>query len=743
MDDFENSLPGYELHEMPVEDTLVGTEDWSTEQWDTEFIKTREELKLFLSVRDPLVVLSRTAARLVVESARPSYEADRLQQSYGELAQTLILMNDSGFRPLPTSPSNFVRFWFLLSRHMHAFLRRQSRGGVERDTASHVSRRAQLQTLYYRNLFDRAGCQKTMLGILDKLDKPSRESLGYKISDLFKAMVRILEIIEERFIHYSKNIRDLMEAKSEAGIQEPIKFFCNAYPLAGSVWEKWGGYFTDFEGRRSAAFQMSELGYPWVFKLTREMLDAEFEKEIVDAVYELSARIGDFKKHNPDHIYLNNPTWQKPYVELEDGSLFAAIPQLVFSFPFAVVEQVIKGNQRLKKSYEDAKADYLEAAIEDILKNAMPSAKVYRGVYWDDPSTGKRWENDIVAFVGNYVFVFEAKSGRLKDASRRGAPPSLEDNFNDLFIEPGVQGWRLQNYIDEHGESSSLFLKDGTKITGLGFDRPKVVFRYSVCYEHFASLTSAKYYLKKLGLIQSDTAWAPVLSLGELQMIDRFLDTEVSFVHYLTRRATLEDMVELEGDEQDILSMYLTNGLCFDSAALAGNHLLLANADSFVRVKKVPRQCRTDFEVYGIELSHLWRGIVKELYVNNEQRHRFDIISAILNQLPPAMAEFERRIRRFRRGVPVGDQDLLITKFPVGKRLFVVASYLAKKQPDPEEWQETGRGIVAQFLDEYETVECATFFFLRRTKQTTFDGCSFYRYGRRPEPSGGQIGDSA
>ena len=103
----------------------------------------------------------------------------------------------------------------------------------------------------------------------------------------------------------------------------------------------------------------------------------------------------------------------------------------------------------------------------------------------------------------------------------------------------------------------------------LDLDRPKVVHKFSICIEHFAALTSAKHNLKLLGAIKDENAWAPVLSLG-MMLVWRYLDTEVSFFHYLTRRATLEDVVDFEGDEQDILSMYLINGLSIDSERIAG-----------------------------------------------------------------------------------------------------------------------------------------------------------------------------
>src|SRR5690606_27452969 len=176
----------------------------------------------------------------------------------------------------------------------------------------------------------------------------------------------------------------------------------------------------------------------------RATLEEQFPAAIVDALYDLSLAPGELKDTNPEHIYLNNPIWKKPYIRLANGSLFAALPQLVFSFPFVIMEGLTVGHEKLEVAYEDARADHLEQAVAALLSTAMPSATIYRGVVWDDPNTGKTWENDVVALLGNFIFVFEAKSGRIKDAARRGGDLSLRKNFKELFVEPGEQGWRLQ-----------------------------------------------------------------------------------------------------------------------------------------------------------------------------------------------------------------------------------------------------------------------------------------------------------
>lgn len=482
-----------------------------------------------------------------------------------------------------------------------------------------------------------------------------------------------------------------------------------------------------------AAFQMSEFAHPWIYTLTRTDLDAAFSPPIVEVLCSLAIRPSSLSEINPEHIYLNNPIWRRPYVLLDDGNLFAPLPHLIVSFPFVILESLMEGHRTLESAYESARSDYLEEAITSLVTIAMPSASVYRGVAWDDPDTGQVWENDVVAVVGNFIFIFEAKSGRIKDAARRGGSLSLRKNFNELFVQPGVQSGRLQNYLDTRQKSARLRLKATGQPIDLNLDKPKVVFTFSICIEHFASLTSARHYLKELGLVSEQTPWAPVLSLGDLHMIVRFLDSEVSLIHYLTRRATLEQILDFEGDEQDILSAYLTNGLWANQEALDGRRIVFFASDSLVRRPKTSRADRTVVELHGISLSPLWEAVLRELYRDDAQRHRFDIINVILNQMPPQLAELERKIRRFRRGVPSPEGDVSYVTFPIGSKVFALAIHLLKKLPDRQEWHEMGRNVAADLMPEAGSVECAVFLFVRRSRHTTFDGASFYRFIRQPQ----------
>jgi hypothetical protein len=731
MVDLEKGLPGFAPYELAEPPELAGTSDWGNEEWQAEFEATCKKLSNFLSLRDPFVVLARTAVRFHLQLPTQTDGVDQIEQVAVEITQALLLLTGARRRTIPTSPGSFVRYWPALNRNIHAFLNKQ-RVDEEEDIARSVAHRARVQTVYYRNHFSKEGCEQTMAAILGRVDAQSETALGYRLSDLYSAFSRIKDLIDARLLAFFEHVAAACRPTSRDRVVEAINFFRSCYPLADRTWRNRTERFVELEELGAAAFQLSELAYPWAFTLGRELLEEEFATPVVDALYELALRPDDVADISPEHIYLGNPIWRQPFIALDDGGLFVALPQLAYSFPFAIIEHLIAGHEALETAYEKARSDYLENAIVDLIKTGMPSATVYRGVCWDDPESGKRYENDVVAIVGNFAFLFEAKSGRIKDAARRGGTVSLTKSFKELFVEPAEQAGRLQRYLETHGEKARLWLKAGGDID-LKLDRPKVFFTFSVCIEHFAALTSAKHYLKALGLVAEDTGWSPVLSIGELQMIMRFLDSEVAIIHYLTRRATLEQVLDFYGDEQDILSTYLTNGLWVDSEAVAGGKVVFINSDGPVRQEKIPRADRSEVDVFGISLSPMWAAIVRELYRDKSNRHRFDAINAILNQLPPALADIEKRVRKFRRGEPTKGEDVAFVKYAVGNKEFAVGAFLMKKMVPADEWQEAGRSLVGMLMSDGGGVECATFLFLRKSKRTTHDGMSFYRYIQRPK----------
>jgi hypothetical protein len=122
--------------------------------------------------------------------------------------------------------------------------------------------------------------------------------------------------------------------------------------------------------------------------------------------------------------------------------------------------------------------------------------------------------------------------------------------------------------------------------------------------------------------------------------------------------------------------------------------------------------------------------MIQEIYEDMNLPHRFDAIQAILNQDPPALREFERRIRNWRRGKGLKN-DLLVCKYDVGNQTFVVAINVMRRAPDEDEWRERGRDIALTCASALGVTDCLVLLFLPKSKEETYDGIAFFRLGRR------------
>jgi hypothetical protein len=735
-DQIETALFGYATTTLAQPVEFEGTEGWSAHQWQHEYERSSAWIQVFIAARDPYVVLARTAFLHLLNGSNSQIgpvSSGCIEQAEVELTQALLLFQEQQPKAVPTSPQNFVRYWTKLRRHVRSFIQKQTRDYDLASVEEEVQRTARLQTLCLRNLFTRANCEAVTRPLLARMDQSSEEAFGFKIKDVFEAMFHVTDLVATRAQIFTKNIHDLRRANNKQEIQNIIDFFVRCYPLAEAVWRKLDSNTLSIEHLRYAGLQLSELAYPWIFTVDKATLDDKFCPKIVSALFSRAIPIGGLAGDKLEHIYLNNPVWKKPYVFLNDRQLFVPLCLSVYSFPFLIIEDLIGTNTQLKRSYETARAKQLEAEVISLLAVAMPSADIFTNVIWTDPDTGKEYENDVVAFLGNCIFVFEIKSGRIQDVARRGGKDSLKTHFRELYIEPGLQGWRLQNYLDRYCGCAVLRRKQCKSIIQCQIDRPKAIYRYSVCFENFTNIASSKHFLKHLGLLDEIAKWAPLFTLGDLQLMSQYLDSELSFQHYLTRRQNVDDVINFNGDEKDILSIYLTNGLWMDAAKLGDERISFAQIDGPVRQKKVPRLNRTEADLVGPRLPPLWLAITREIYRKTDQRHRFDIVNAILNQGRPDLAFLEKTVRRFRRGVRHNGDDVMVVKYDVGARRYILACYLAKSIPMESERESMIRGVAMQFKENFQFVECAAFIFLRRSKQDTFDSVSFGRYGFKPE----------
>lgn len=720
LDSIEHAIPGFGFSEHGEQATAHLQDSDSS---DT-FAKTSAHLRNFLSGRDSVAFLARTGLHLFFQFAKDPTEdsSEGLQQSSAELLQTIALTLPCG-PELPTSPRNMVRGWELAERNIHAYVGSAIASGPRLDAAERVSRQARIQTLFYRNIFSSEDAQEIVPALFSYMDQVSQSRLGYQLSDVARALFRFLQLVQDRLDAFRS-----VSAGFLAGRVDPkaIKLLTESSELCRRAWRFANQERADPKYLAWAAFQVSELAWGPVFTFVRAELETLFGGKVTGALFSASIAFGELTGIETGSIYLDSPIRRRPFIRLSDDALFLPFPAMLVSFPFAIIEGLFEDDEVLSGAYSAARTRYLEDATAKLIGISLPSADLYRSVHWTDQDTGKDYENDLLAKLGNHIFLFEAKSGKVNAASRRGGERSLRKNFKRLYVEPGQQAARLETLLSR-GKSAEPLLHDAAgKPIPIDLSKPAIINSFGVCIEHFASITSTRRNFEEMGLIAPADPWSPIFSIGELRMLTTYLDSEVSFFHYLTRRPVIERQLAFNGDEQDLLSLYITNGFLVDSDKLKDMTVFFNRADTPVRGYKAARADRRTFDTPGLQLPSYWRRLAVEIYAG-DTRHRFDMIEAIFNQHPGTLKGMEERARRWNSGMGRATQDPMFAFVELGSRIFAVALTL-ERDPyfDASIWHEHARDIAKFVKVKTGATDCLVILRVRKSK-AAFDAVSFFR----------------
>lgn len=269
----------------------------------------------------------------------------------------------------------------------------------------------------------------------------------------------------------------------------------------------------------------------------------------------ISLAPGSLAEARTDHLFLGNPIWEAPGVNLGDA-FFMPMPQAVFSHIHRIMER-LANVAGLKEPLEQARSDYLQNKLEATLRSALPGAAITPGAKWkvDD----QEFETDFLAVLDRTVIAAEAKSNRLTPEGLRGAPARVKRHVQDMMLHPSVQSERLANLIAkaQHGDAMAV-----ATVKGMGIDPEAVdrVIRLSVTLDDLSILTAAEGEFKKVGWVPVDHDLAPTMLIADLRCVVDILDKPLLLLHYLSERTHFQKAFSLLGDELDYLGFYLETG---------------------------------------------------------------------------------------------------------------------------------------------------------------------------------------
>jgi hypothetical protein len=182
----EYIIPGVELRDL--ETTKHPLEDLAQDRqgWRVIFEETSRRLKCFIESRDALAVLCKSTTYWLINELNQNPNKNSvakfpLEQAAIEAFHALVLMHGNGNSIVPTSPRKFESIWSISAKNIFAFSRMQ-KANADGTAIDEAAARARLHTIYYRNLFNREDCERTMRNILGRMDGAAFSELGFSLS---------------------------------------------------------------------------------------------------------------------------------------------------------------------------------------------------------------------------------------------------------------------------------------------------------------------------------------------------------------------------------------------------------------------------------------------------------------------------------------------------------------------------------------------------------------------------------
>jgi hypothetical protein len=555
----------------------------------TIFDKSFGELQKHLLTPDPVLLLSVLAFYSHfgrIKSGEPLREEHPILQHHIELVQSLVLRNTlDNYEGRPAIPPLVTEVRELAYEAAQTFFVRRyanlnpSMSGEERHRLR-VLEGVRSHTQAIRNWGYPQQIRRIVTDLFAPLDDEIERRKGVRAGHLITVGARLMMAVEERVNAHIGKLQPMLSARNLA---EAVERYYQLLTQSDSSPENMLKLFrerkTSLREAKAMLLSYSDLWLPDYFTFTFEdfvnLYPGEVSRDALQKVAETwILSFGDLADAEPEHFFMANPVWTRPLIKTGDDEYFIPIVGLFLSFCLEQMEALIADDAELQERYELRRAKYLEHEVERLFVKAFPSAKVYRGSLWTDPTSGKEFENDLLVLIDSYLIVAEAKSGKVSDPARRGSELRIRREINRLIVEPSVQAKRFADYLQTNLGAHSFMTRDGRTNE---FDTSQVyeTIRLNITLDLLANIHASWTDLRRAGLLPIDVDMGPTMHLADLETIFETLQSACEKLHYLVRRAQFELNAVYFADESDLLVFYLETGFNVGEAEFDDSFFML------------------------------------------------------------------------------------------------------------------------------------------------------------------------
>ncbi|MBD2093651.1 hypothetical protein H6F90_00585 [Trichocoleus sp. FACHB-591] len=685
--------------------------------YEREFNESLAELVEKISSVDVLHLLSiLTAYGLSVGMDEAGKTVNKknptIHQSHVELVQALALRLPPSEQSSELVKSEQVQeVWDLLISFDMAFnLKRlvqiQNAKTEEKKAILHLQEWLRIHTNIVRNwgYFKRViSISKRLYSELDPLFKASVGLEATSIIDVFEYLVIYCEeVINERF-HKMKRV---FKARN---IEEAIKTYHEMYQLPDSI-EEAAALLREqgakLEEVRFLILSHSDLFLVEAFSFTVEELGSEMNIETIaleTVLSRLSYQFGELKDANPEHFFLGNPVWTKPLIKLPTGNYFCVVPQVFFSFVFQTLDSLLSTEEVKSEVQDKRRSKFLEDEIKKLFIQAFPQSTFKQNFKWKESDV--EYETDFLMQVDSYLLIIEAKSGAVSRAALRGATGSAKDDIEELLISPAIQSKRFADRIIEL-KANQIFPEAFQALT---FDLTAIqkIIRLSVTLEDFATIQSQVSRIRDTGWVDKDFSTTPTIALADLEIIFDVLPFIPQKIHYLIRRAELEEHMQYRGDELDLLGFYLRTGFNLGKEEFEPREWIISGMSEKVDRYYVALDRGITRAKPRLELIKWWEDI--QLRIEQRCPYRWlevavMLLNVSLSDQRKAEREFKRIIRNVRKNWrQPGHVNSIIVDLPQRREAI---GLLAFRKFEQDQRREFMNDLAGQSFSETDAERC-------------------------------------
>jgi len=528
-----------------------------------------------------------------------------------------------------------------------------------------------------RNWSNSERMRSEVKSLLAPLDDRIAEASGLSPLALMDMLFALVKVIEERQWRHTKKIAEVAGTKS---VDKFLQLWLQNFPPENPERNR-REMEQLFKERKATIHQIrplivhyGELFLPEVYTFSRkEILQAypgPSSHDVPALLTEFYSLVpGELAGKNPEHFFLDNPVWSRPFIQVNHDELMCPIPGLLVSQMLKLCEQLFEGRDGLKRAYLERKSKWLEDRMEQVLRAGLPESEVLKGVEWQDPASGQKGETDVVVVWEDVVLIAEAKSGQVTDPARRGAPEQLKKRTSRLVDEAAQQSGRFAEFLSRQSLPLKMVDRSGKSATLRAGPRGLTIIRVNITWEFFAMANLSWRLLADAGLVKADTTPAPTMTISDLDTVFEFLQGPLQKLHYLFRRQQLEGSALIKGDEIDKLALYLDNGFGIGDAEHDGTVILLDGMseplDYYMMVAErgpaPERPCR--------RLTRFWADVIDDIQCRRSPG-AFARGRQLLSVEYRDQEEFERRLAKIMKYVSrAPDAELNVISLHQGSKV--------------------------------------------------------------------------